>query len=90
MFAAVASDVAIVRVLLAAGADVNRQTGDGDTALLKAVLWGSVEIVTLLLRHGADPGHADSDGWTAERIARARGYDAIAGVLGAWARPEGS
>ena len=47
-------DVAEVRRLLAAGADVNCKTNRAETALHLAARRGHVDIVRLLLDHGAD------------------------------------
>lgn len=43
----------ITKLLLVAGANVNAQTGDGDTALIMAADAGNLEVVRLLLLHGA-------------------------------------
>jgi hypothetical protein len=44
-----------VRLLLAAGADLNGRNGDGSTALHGAVFTGQPTVLRLLLEHGADP-----------------------------------
>jgi ankyrin repeat protein len=46
--------VECLRLLLAAGADVNKQDAVGNTMLLEAAACGSVQKVKLLLAHGAD------------------------------------
>lgn len=45
----------IVRLLLEKGADVQRKTKQGSTALTLSIQQGSAEITELLLAHGADP-----------------------------------
>lgn len=72
--AAVRGDLAAVRTLLDAGADVNARTAGGSTALITATLWNRFDIVCLLLARGANPSVADADGWTAVDIARHRRY----------------
>jgi ankyrin repeat protein len=48
--------VAVVKLLLAAGADVNVQAEDCDmTALMAAAIGGNVEVGKILLAHGANP-----------------------------------
>jgi len=44
-----------VRLLLAAGADLNGRNGDGSTAVHGAVFTGQPAVLRLLLEHGADP-----------------------------------
>ena len=65
--------LAVVEVLVAAGAAVNRQCEHGRTALHMASAWGHLDVVRYLLDHGADPTiKADKEGTPAE-MARARG-----------------
>ncbi len=52
--AAVSRDLATLKKLIAAKADVNAAQADGGTALLWAVHWGNAEAVDLLLKAGAD------------------------------------
>ena len=62
-------DVALIKTLLEAGADVDVKTSDGETALILAVspeVWGETdEAVKALLEAGADVDARDSDGVTA-------------------------
>jgi len=55
LFAVRHGDAATVRVLLAAGADVNDKRPDAATPLLVAVVNGHADLVDLLLERGADP-----------------------------------
>lgn len=70
--------VAIVRMLLEAGADVNGSTGSTKvTPLMAAADAGNAEILQILLQTGADVDAADSNGNTALMDASLRGYEAI-------------
>lgn len=60
----------ITDMLIAAGADINAKTGEGDTALLNAVQLGKTRTVNFLLERGADPSIADARGKTAIDYAR--------------------
>jgi len=72
-----------VRLLLAAGAEVNAVCFDGTTALHKACLWGHVYIAALLIEHGAEITIADQDGWTARQLAAAQENQALLQLLDA-------
>ena len=59
--------VAVLQLLIDAGADPNAVNSDGDTALHKAagcVLPNAAEVVLVLLNAGADPNAVNSDGET--------------------------
>jgi uncharacterized protein len=76
-----------VRRVVSTGIDVNHVNDLGWTALLEAVILGDGgpahrEIVRILLAAGADPGIADKDGVTARDHARAKGFAAMAKLLG--------
>jgi len=53
-----------VHALVAAGADVNRDSADGSTPLLVAVQNGQYDIGRFLLDHGANPRQVNQKNWT--------------------------
>jgi ankyrin repeat protein len=75
----------IVKVLLDAGADINRPASSryGRTALQDAVEDGSFQIVDILLDAGADPNQCAAEFWggTALQFAAIKGYIGIARKL---------
>jgi ankyrin repeat protein len=64
VFAARRGDLETVRVLLAAGADVNQVTNYGWSPLLTATQNRYYKLAGFLLDHGADPNIANKGGWT--------------------------
>jgi uncharacterized protein len=68
-------------LLLAAGADVNRQDRHGATALFYAANAGFFELAQLLLKRGADPALADDSGITPMQIAADKSFSKIARLL---------
>jgi uncharacterized protein len=62
-FAARANDLECVKILLAAGADVNGVTGYGWSPLLIATQNRYYKLAAFLLDHGADPNLANKGGW---------------------------
>jgi DNA-binding CsgD family transcriptional regulator len=62
--AAVQGETEIVRMLLEAGADPDRESRGEDEGrpLCAAASWGRTDIVRLLLEHGADPNAVESQG----------------------------
>lgn len=73
--AAVRGDADIAELLVAAGADPNRESGDGDEGLplCGAACWGHDDAVRVLLAAGADPNLREDGGfgrtaiqWTAD------------------------
>ena len=63
VFAARANDLDSVKVLLAAGADINGTTGYGWSPLLVATQNRYYRLAAYLLDHGADPNLANKGGW---------------------------
>jgi uncharacterized protein len=69
IFATRQGDLATVKALLKAGADVNETSTYGWTALLDATQNRFYQIGVYLLEHGADPNIANAGGWTPLYIA---------------------
>ena len=63
IFATRANDLESVKVLLAAGADVNQTSGYGWTPLLVATQNRYYKLGAYLLEHGANPNLANKGGW---------------------------
>ena len=81
---------ALVRLLLAHGADVGAKDSEGNTPLSEAALDigdGKIEradglpIVQALLAHGADPAAKNSYGYSPIRLADERGADWVVSLL---------
>jgi hypothetical protein len=73
---------AVAELLLEFGAAIDLQSEDrGYSALMDAVLVGSVELADLFLRHGANPDLKSKDGQTALVVAVGRGDEAIVELL---------
>jgi uncharacterized protein len=64
VYAARTDDVESVKILLAAGADVNQTTGYGWSPLLVATQNRHYKLAAYLLEHGANPDLANNGGWT--------------------------
>jgi ankyrin repeat protein len=60
----------VARVLVEAGADVNKVCEHGRTALHMAAAWGHVDVARLLLESGADASLVDEEGLTPPMVAR--------------------
>ncbi|HUX44214.1 MAG TPA: ankyrin repeat domain-containing protein, partial [Terracidiphilus sp.] len=70
-WSAAASDgrTAIATVLLEHGADVNRQSSNGNTPLHLAAKWNRIETAKLLLASGADVTIRNENGETPQELA---------------------
>jgi len=75
--AAARGHVAIVRLLLDHGAEVDATQAGGYTALHSAALHGAVELVEVLLHAGADPACAAEDGRAPAALAREGGQQRV-------------
>ncbi|HET9269529.1 MAG TPA: ankyrin repeat domain-containing protein [Vicinamibacterales bacterium] len=64
VFAVRANDLESVRILLAAGADVNQTTRYGWSPLLVATQNRYYQLASYLLDHGADPNLTNKGGWS--------------------------
>ncbi len=77
--------VEMMELLLAAGADIERQHSLGTTALHWAAMSGQLDLVELLLIQGTDPNRVgykfDPAGQTPLAVAEARGHDQVAKLL---------
>jgi ankyrin repeat protein len=69
IYAARANDLETVKVLLAAGVDVNQTSGYGWSALLVATQNRYYKLGAYLLEHGADPNLTNKGAWTPLYIA---------------------
>ena len=85
--AIVASDVAMVRALLDAGAPTDKLGENGDSALLAAVAAAAgdsedaLRVVRVLLEHGASPNKRGRDGRTALFAAAQQGSETLVALL---------
>src|SRR5215831_853724 len=84
--AAVQGEAEIVRILLDAGADPNRESaGESEgTPLCAAASWGHAEVVRLMLQYGADPNRierTDEVAMTALAWARRNHHDEVVRLL---------
>lgn len=71
----------VVKVLLAAGADVDHADCDGWTALRAAAWGGHTQVVELLLNAGANVDYCDGDQRTALRAAAWGGHEEVVSLL---------
>jgi ankyrin repeat protein len=62
MWAAFKNNREIVKILLNSGANIDRQSNDGDTALIKAAFKNNHNIIELLLSKGADKSILNKEG----------------------------
>ena len=81
-------DVAIVRALLAAGAQLDTRNIDGNQALWLACVGENLEVLELLVRAGADLDHQNDSGATCLMYAASTGkFDVLKYLLAAGADP---
>ena len=71
----------LVKFLLFLGANVNGETGHGDTILMWAAGTDQTEIVKLLLANGANINAKNEDGGTALSLAEKKGFTRTANLL---------
>ena len=81
MNAAAVGDLVQVKSFIAAKADVNAKTHDGETALMYAVWGDHAEVVKALLMAGADVNAKAKDGRTALKIAQIAGQTGMVKLL---------
>jgi uncharacterized protein len=79
--AAASQSLAIVRLLIDAGADVNQRQESGFAPLHEAAATGQLELVRLLLDHGADRSATTADGRTALDMAKKENHRDIEQLL---------
>lgn len=82
--AATNPNIAPLKVLLAAGANVNAEDADGATPLHMAAYTNRIENAKALLEAGADVHAQSSSGRTALMLARKSRADEIAGLIALW------
>ena len=88
LFAARHGDIESARALLAAGADVDDRSADGNSALVVAAMSGHENLAGFLLARGADPDAAGA-GYTALHAAVLRSQpDLLRALLAAGADPD--
>ncbi|MBS0262306.1 MAG: ankyrin repeat domain-containing protein [Planctomycetes bacterium] len=73
--------VACLRLLMDAGAELNAQNKSGISPLMHAAWFGCHECVRELLTRGADPHLRDHQGRTARDLAQTRGHTALLKLL---------
>jgi ankyrin repeat protein len=78
MWATHKSDLKIMKILLGGGADVDRKTHGGYTALMHA---RTPQAAQLLLHAGADPNLLNDAGYTAWHHARDNHWHKVAAVI---------
>ena len=74
MLAVQVNSSTIVNLLLQAGASVNSQNRDGETALINAIEWGNACCLNVLIQSGADVNMTYQNDETALMLALIRGY----------------
>jgi ankyrin repeat protein len=80
-YAASGDFTAATRLLLDLGAHVDARAPNGNTPLMMAAGFGSIDGAVELVRHGADPSLRNKAGVTASEFARRAGRDGLADQL---------
>jgi uncharacterized protein len=83
-FAARSQKAPIVRILLEAGAEVDRADADGNTPLFNSTMTAGrdLSVIRELVRHGADPRRQNRHGVSASSLARSVKREDIEAVFG--------
>ncbi len=71
----------VAKILITAGADVNRAVEDGFTPLMTAAATGDLLLVEVLLAAGARPRKTNDEGQTAISLAKEAGHETIVTLL---------
>ena len=80
--AAFRGDIAIAKILIERGADVNLRGGEGNTPLKTAAEQGNIELARLFLDAGADPNYVGGiDGMSVLGMAADRGHPDVVRLL---------
>lgn len=77
MIAAACGRLEIVEYLVREGADIDKQGGNGRSALIWATIKDHLDIVKSLLAHGADTDLHDGSGYSARDLAGVHGHDLV-------------
>jgi uncharacterized protein len=80
-YAASGNDASATRLLLDLNAHVDARAANGNTPLMMAAGFGSIDAADVLVRHGADVTLQNKAGTTASEFARRAGRDALADQL---------
>lgn len=81
MQASCLGDFAMVKSLLAAGANIGATNNDGNNALWLACYSGNIDIIGLLLEYGADLNHQNDGGASCLMYAASSGKTAVVAKL---------
>ena len=80
-YAASGNDASATRLLLDLNAHVDARAANGNTPLMMAAGFGSIDAADVLVRHGADVSLKNKAGTTASDFARRAGRDGLADQL---------
>ena len=73
--------MAIAKLLLIKGAEIDSQDNDGETALHEAAKWGHLKLIQFFINHGANINAVGSDGRAPIHLAIAHGNIDIVNLL---------